>query len=98
MLERLTQTAVEQAGNRTEELKSIRALVAAVTNTELPENERKSLFFALERFVDYCAGEATMDSECLEIARNRSLDEWDELDEEMLQQAAMIEGAAATKQ
>ncbi len=70
MLEHLTQTAVEQACQRSKELKSISAMISAIANTELPDDERKSLFFGLERLADYCASEATMDSECLESRKS----------------------------
>ncbi|MPW21098.1 hypothetical protein GCT13_30545 [Paraburkholderia sp. CNPSo 3157] len=86
-LERISNTAVEHPSQRVTEFEMVTAMISTAQHPEAPETDRKPILKALERMTDIFLSEA-IDGECLMFARNRSPEEWDELDDQLMQQGA----------
>jgi hypothetical protein len=59
-------------------------MVVAITHPDATEQDRARALKTLERVVYICASEATLDMERIDIALNRSPEDWDEVDERLM--------------
>lgn len=85
--ERRAETPVESLGKRIEELQLVTLFATAINHPEIDAQERASATNAFERVSRYFLSEATFDMERVTLPFKRPVDEWDELDQRLMEQA-----------
>lgn len=79
-------TAVEQAHRRLEDFELLSLMIMVINHPQATEQDRARALKGMERIVYICTSEATLDRERIEFALKRTPDDWDELDEKLMQQ------------